>query len=598
MGFFDFLQMLGGLALFLYGMSMLGSGLEKVSGGRLEATLEKMTNNIFKAILTGALVTAAIQSSSATTVIVVGLVNARILKLRQAIGVIMGANIGTTVTAHILRLTDLEANNFFMSILKPVNFTPAFLIVGVLMYMISQKSRRRDLGSILIGFGVLFTGMFNMEAAVRPLRDMPFISELFAKFSNPILGVLVGAIVTAVIQSSSASVGILQALSSTGIITFSSAFPIIMGQNIGTCITPVLASMGAAKNAKRSAFVHVSFNVIGTVLFLVGMYTYQALVGFSFWGTPVGKGEIATFHTIFNVVVTVVLVPFAGMLERLAVFCIRGDGEQDEDEDSAALMLDERFLVSPSLAINRAREAVELMATLSRKNYKRSVSLLREYDQKTYERLREVENTIDKLQSKVENYLIRVTEKTLAESESVALSDVLQIVNEFERIGDHADNICDCAKKMHDENIKLSPAAITEVMVVTQAVDEIVELAVDCYQQNDTELAHTVEPLEEVIDILVETVKLRHMERLKQGKCSIDASFPFVEVLTSLERISDYCSNVGVHVISFHSEHHSLDRHEYLREMHKAKTEDYIEKFNTYDKKYFDRLKEAGREAV
>lgn len=590
MDIFSVIHLLGGLALFLYGMTMLGNGLEKISGGRLETTLEKLTSNIFKAILVGALVTGAIQSSSATTVIVVGLVNAKILKLRQAIGVIMGANIGTTVTAHILRMTDLQSDNFFLSILKPTNFTPILLVVGVLMFVVSKKSKRRDVGGILIGFGILFSGMFSMEAAVSPLRDMPAVGELFAKFSNPILGVLVGTGVTAIIQSSSASVGILQAMSSTGAITFSSAFPIIMGQNIGTCITPVLASVGASKNAKRTAFIHVSFNVIGTLLFLVGIYAIQYAIGFPFWLDPIGKGGIATFHTIFNVTVTLCLIPFAGLLEKLAVFCIKEEPGEDEEQDDATLVLDDRFLVSPSLAIKHARDAVELMATLSRKNFIRSFRLLFTFDRKSYERVREVEDTIDRLQSKVENYLMKVTEKTLTETESMALSEVLQVVNEFERIGDHADNICDCALQMHETGIVFSQQGISEMTLISQAVEEIINLAVDGYRNNDSSRAFTIEPLEEVIDILVETVKLRHIERLKQGECSIEAAFPFVEVLSSLERIADYCSNVGVHVLSYHSEHKDLDRHEYLREMHRAKTDAYMEKFHAFDKKYFNKL--------
>lgn len=587
MDVFNVLELLGGLALFLYGMTMLSSGLEKVSGGRLEATLEKLTSNIFKSILVGALVTGAIQSSSATTVIVVGLVNAKQLKLKQAIGIIMGANIGTTVTAHILRLTDIQSTSFFINLLKPSSFTPVLLVIGVLLVVTSKKSSRRNIGTILIGFGILFTGMFSMEAAVSPLKDMPAIADLFSKFSNPILGVLTGAGVTAVIQSSSASVGILQALSSTGAITFAAAFPIIMGQNIGTCITPVLASIGASKNAKRTAFIHVAFNVIGTILFLIGIYAFQYFVGFPFWNDAIDKGGIATFHTIFNLTITVLLIPFAGLLEKLANRCIRDKQGDSTEEDNVALSLDERFFVSPTLALTHAKEAVELMATLSRKNVKQSFALLFQFDRKSYERIRETENTIDKLQSKVESYLIKITEKTLSESESIALSEMLQLTNEFERIGDHADNICDCAFTMQDKGIIFSGAGKNELTTVFEAVEEILDLSVNAYKNDEFEVSYTVEPLEEVIDMLVETVKQRHVERLKQGKCSIETSFSFNEVLTSMERIADHCSNVGIHLLGYHSPDKNLDRHEYLREMQKSKNSVYTENFDAFDKKYF-----------
>jgi len=591
MSIFNVISLLGGLALFLYGMTVMSSGLEHASGGRLEQTLEKMTDNILKATFLGLIVTAAIQSSSATTVIVVGLVNAKILKLRQAIGIIMGANIGTTVTAHIIRLSDLEGSGF-LTLLKPSTLAPVAAIIGILLYFVSKKRARKDLGQILLGFSILFTGMFAMEAAVRPLQNEPAFAEIFASLSNPILGVLVGTGVTALIQSSSASVGILQALTVTGAITCSAAFPIIMGQNIGTCITPVLASIGASKNAKRTAFIHVMFNFLGTIIFLVGIYAVQYTVGFSFWDQPITKGGIADFHTLFNVTVTVLFLPFSALLEKMAVLFIRPSTDE-VDDDKEVDSLDERFLGSPSFAIGHARNAVIKMAHLSAQNFHRSVELLHQFDRKKLERAREVEDVIDRLQSRVDQYLLKLTQQELTESENIALSEVLQVVNEFERIGDHDDNICDCAVSIAENGVKFSESAVKELDTVTKAVAEILQLAVDGYIIQDTGMVADIEPLEEVIDILVETLKVRHSERLRNGLCSVDSAFPFLEVLYNMERIADHCSNVGVHVISYSGSNKVLDRHEYLREIHSSQTPEYKEKFDMYDAKYFEAIKEA-----
>lgn len=593
MSIFNAISLLGGLAMFLYGMTIMSSGLERASGGRLEKTLEKMTDNTLKATALGLLVTAAIQSSSATTVIVVGLVNAKILRLRQAIGIIMGANIGTTVTAHILRLSELNTMSnglYVIRFFKPTTLAPVAAIIGILLYMVSKKTARRDLGQILLGFSILFTGMFAMEGAVEPLAEVPQFGELFASLSNPILGVLVGMIVTAIIQSSSASIGILQALTVTGAITASSAFPIILGQNIGTCITPVLSSIGASKNAKRTAFVHVTFNVVGTVIFLVGLYAYQALVGFKFWDAPITRGGIANFHTIFNVVVTLLFLPFTTLLEKIAIFFIKPSGEEI-DIDGETDELDERFLGAPSFAISHARNAVVKMANYSLENYKRSIELVRKFDQKKLDLAREVENVIDRLQSRVDQYLVKLSQRELTESENIALSEVLQVVNEFERIGDHDDNICDSAVKIHQTGTAFSAEACREMDCVTEAVLEILQLAINGYIERDTDLATTIEPLEEVIDILIETLKVRHGRRLQDGLCNLDAAFPFVDILYNLERISDHCSNVGVHVISYSGSGQALDRHEYLREMRRVRTAEYQKKFEAYDKKYFDRIK-------
>ncbi|MFV0400487.1 MAG: Na/Pi cotransporter family protein [Oscillospiraceae bacterium] len=586
---FSVIQLLGGLALFLYGMSVMSNGLERASGGRLEQMLEKLTSNLFKAILLGCLVTAAIQSSSATTVIVIGLVNARILKLRNAIGVIMGANIGTTITAHIIRLSDIDSGNFFLSLLKPSTLAPLAAIIGILLYYTSKKVSLRDTGLILIGFCVLFTGMFSMEEAVLPLRESEVFIRAFSSLSNPVLGVLAGTAITAIVQSSSASVGILQALTVTGAITASAAFPIILGQNIGTCITSVLASIGTSKNAKRAAFIHVSFNVIGTLVFLIGLYSIQAIWGIPGWNDPIGKGGIADFHTIFNVVSTLLFLPFTKQLEKLANFAVRDNNEGVEIDDALA-GLDDRFYTSPSFAISHAREAVVHMAKLSKENFQRSTELVLEFDRKKLELAREVENIIDRLQGRVDSYLLGLSEKELTEADNVALSEVLQVVNEFERIGDHADNLCDIAVSNSETGVRYSQSALREFRIITEAVEEILQMAVDGYTSRDTQLANNIEPLEEIINIMVESLKVHHSKRLQEGDCSIDSAFSFVEILYNMERIADHCSNVGVHIMSYSGVGEIKDRHEFLREIRRTKTPAYKAKFDQYDKKYFGPL--------
>jgi phosphate:Na+ symporter len=588
---FGFIKLLGGLAMFLYGMSLLGTGLERVSGGRLEKTLESLTSTVVKGVLLGAVVTAAIQSSSATTVIVVGLVNARVLKLRNAIGVIMGANIGTTITAHILRLSDLQSDNFFLLLLKPATLAPLASIIGVVLFMAAKRSKIKDIGQTMIGFGILFTGMFAMEAAVMPLSEQPAFRNLFATFANPIIGVLVGTFVTAAIQSSAASIGILQALSSTGFVTYSMAFPIIMGQNIGTCITPILASIGASKNAKRTAAVHVCFNILGTLIFIAFCYTYQSLVGFSFWELPIDKGGIANFHTIFNVCTTLLFIPLAGVLEKLACTIVR-DKKGDGEIDITAITLDERLMVSPGLAVNHAREAVAQMGMLARNNYHTAVGLLLgTFDLKTVERLNETEDVVDKMEDRVETYLLKLSEKKLTDNESRSISELLHTCGEFERIADHSQNICECAQRMYDSGSKFSKRATEEMGIICDAVGEIVDLALDSFQRVNLTAAGSVEPLEEIIDEMEETLKDKHIERLRKGKCTVDAAFPFVEALSNLERIADHCSNVGVSVLTYDGAHGAIDRHEYVQKTRKEHAEQFQDKYIVYSTKYFNKIK-------
>ncbi len=592
MDFFMIVSLLGGLALFLYGMSMLGSGLEKLSGGRLEQTLEKLTNNIFKGVLLGALVTGAIQSSSATTVIVVGLVNARILKLRQAIGIIMGANIGTTVTAHILRLSDLSSDNFFLMLLKPTTLAPVVGIIGILMVMVGKKQKYKTLGEILLGFCILFTGMFNMEAAVSPLSESPEFANLFASFSNPVIGVLVGAGVTAIIQSSSASIGILQALSSTGIITWSSAIPIILGQNIGTCITPILASIGASKNAKRTAAVHLSFNIIGTFIFLVGIYTIQSISPFSFWELPIDKGGIANFHTTFNVCVTFMFLPFVGLLEKMVVRLIPDQQTADEVDDPA-IALDDRLLTSPGLAIQHCRDAVLQMGKLARKNFSASVRQLEQYNHKEAEKIREREDTIDRLEDRLGNYMLKIPQDNLSEQSSATISALLHILSEFERIGDYSINLVEFAENMESTGAEFSPQAQFELTTIGEAVKEAIDMALGCFEKQDLALAETIEPLEEVVDQMQETLKDRHINRLRNGQCTVDAAFPFVESLSCLERISDHCSNIGVYMISYVRGSDEVDHHTYIMQLHAGQVGHYNEQFRRYTEKYYDQIRSA-----
>ncbi len=592
MDFFMIVSLLGGLALFLYGMSMLGSGLEKLSGGRLEQTLEKLTNNVFKGVLLGALVTGAIQSSSATTVIVVGLVNARILKLRQAIGIIMGANIGTTVTAHILRLSDLSSDNFFLMLLKPTTLAPVVGIIGILMVMVGKKQKYKTLGEILLGFCILFTGMFNMEAAVSPLSESPEFAGLFASLSNPVIGVLVGTVVTAIIQSSSASIGILQALSSTGIITWSSAIPIILGQNIGTCITPILASIGASKNAKRTAAVHLSFNIIGTCVFLIVIYTIQSISPFSFWDLPIDKGGIANFHTTFNVCVTLMFLPFVGLLEKLVIHLIP-DQQTAGEVDDPAIALDDRLLTSPGLAIQHCRDAVLQMGKLARKNFSASVRQLEQYNHKEAEKIREREDTIDRLEDRLGNYMLKIPQDNLSEQSSATISALLHILSEFERIGDYSINLVEFAENMESTGAEFSPQAQFELTTIGEAVGEAIDMALGCFEKQDLALAETIEPLEEVVDQMQETLKDRHINRLRNGQCTVDAAFPFVESLSCLERISDHCSNIGVYMISYVRGSDEVDHHTYIMQLHAGQVGHYNEQFRRYTEKYYDQIRSA-----
>lgn len=593
---FGAIIMFGGLAFFLFGMNILGSGLEKLSGGRMEKTLEKMTSNVFKSLLLGLVVTAAIQSSSATTVIVVGLVNAGILQLRNAIGVIMGANIGTTVTSVILSLSDLdkaESAGSFLNFLKPTTLMPFIAIIGIIILMTGKRSKTKTIGEILLGFAILFNGMFIMTDAVAPLSESPLFRDLFATLTNPILGVLAGTIVTAVIQSSSASVGILQAVASSGIVSYSAAIPIIMGQNIGTCVTSLIASIGANKNAKRAAMVHLYFNIIGTIIFFIAVYTLQGIFQFSFWNDSISMAGISGVHIIFNVVTTLIFIPFTGFLEKLATFTVKGMKTDDELKNVDVVTLDERFLRSPSMALSQAHDVVINMGEYAKRNFDRAITLFTKFDVKKADSIREYEEAIDRMEDRTSNYLLRLTDFELTDSESKTITHYLKLVSEFERIGDYTMNILELAEQLYEKQMNFSDKALAELDAISDAVKEIIDMAIISFQNNDVALSTKIEPLEETIDTMEDTLKFRHIERLKSGKCTIEGGLIFLELLTNLERISDHCSNIAVYIIGFSNNKDSLNRHEYLKRIHGGEAADFNSNADYYYNKYFTRIEPA-----
>lgn len=592
--FMNVLTAIGGLAFFLFGMNMLGSSLEKAAGGKMQKALEKMTSNVFKSLLLGVVVTAAIQSSSATTVIVVGLVNAGILRLRNAIGVIMGANIGTTVTSLILSLADpthAESAGAFMKLLKPETFTPVIALVAIIILMTTKKSKMRLISEIMFGFAILFNGMLIMNDALKPLSHLPAFGQLFQTLSDPFVGVLAGTIITAIIQSSSASVAILQTAASTGAVPFSAAVPIILGQNIGTCVTSLLSSIGANKNARRAAMVHLYFNIIGTILFFIGMYAIQWTIGFSFWDDPVSMSGISYFHITFNVITTFLLLPFTRLLEKLAVATIREKKSTDEEEDMPVVaVLDPRFLLSPPLALSHVKEVVEQMGVYAKKNFVRSVSMFQKFDPARKEKIMNFEDAIDQMEDKLNHYLVELTNSELSEQDSQTITYYLKLILEFERIGDYSINVLELAERLHDQKAELSEQAISELRALSDAVSEIIDMSVTVVKTDDLLLASHIEPLEETVDKMEDTLKFRHIERLKAGKCTVDGGIVFLELLTNLERISDHCSNVAVHLIGYRQHLEMFDRHEYLKELHDGGGSEYSKMFKEYNEKYFSRI--------
>ena len=574
----------GGLAFFLFGMNLLSSSLEKLSTGKIEKILEKLTGNIFKSILFGALVTGIIQSSAATTVIIIGLVNAHILKFKSAIGLIMGANIGTTVTGQILRLNGLSASsNSIISLLSPTIIAPIFAVIGIFMFMALKKDKYKNIGGAFLGVGILFSGMISMESAVSPLSHYNGFITLFSTFSNPIFGVLIGAIVTAIIQSSSASVGILQAISSTGAISYSAAIPIIIGQNIGTCITPIMSSINANKNAKRIALVHLYFNIIGCILFLVGIYTLQRFVGFSFWNLPIDMGGIANFHTLFNVLVTIFFIPFTSVLEKLAFSTIK----EDTDSYSNDLdILDDRLIVVPGLAIEQIKKIAIKMGEYAKSNFMDAISLFYKYDDEVVNRMNENENLIDNMDDVLNNYIMKIKDNFLNDNEIKDITSIVHLSSDFERISDHCINLLECAEKLHKNNMNFSDTTMVSFTSMLNAVDEICTMAVTAFINNDFELAQKIEPLEDVIDMLEYNIKSNYITKLNKTNYSIECGVIFLEILSNLERISDHCSNIALDIIGKNETSFELNPHEYINKIHNNKTTKYLKATNFYINKY------------
>lgn len=586
MDIFSVLKMIGGLALFLYGMNVMGEGLTKASGGKLERILEKLTSNPVKAVLLGAGVTAVIQSSSATTVMVVGFVNSGIMKLRQAVGIIMGANIGTTATAWILSLTGLEGDNVFVKLLKPSSFSPVMALVGIILIMFMKREKLHDIGKILIGFAILMTGMDSMSAAVKPLADVPEFTNILLMFSNPILGLLAGAVLTAIIQSSSASVGILQALCATGSVGYSTALPIIMGQNIGTCVTAMISSVGASKGAKRAALVHLYFNVVGTMLFMIVFYALNVIVEFSFMGTSANAAGIAVIHTVFNVFATAILLPFGKLLEKLAYVTIPEDAEEKEmlaASDEFAL-LDDRFLDRTGLAMEHCKTMTNQMADLCKTAIFDTLSLFREYDEKKEKNVKKIEERVDKYEDQLGTYLMKLSSKDLNERDSKVLTLLLHTIGNYERIADHACDIAAAAKELNEKGMEFSEKAKNELMIYASAIREIIDNTNTAFQEENLIKAVQVEPLEEVIDGINKELKARHVRRLREGKCTIELGFIHSDILANFERVADHCSNIAAGVLEVRNE--EMDIHEYLGAMKKAGNAEFGKYFTEYEMKY------------
>ena len=586
MTIFNVLSMIGGLALFLYGMHMLGDGLAKASGGRLESILEKLTKNPVIAVLVGAGVTAVIQSSSATTVMVVGFVNSGIMKLEQAVNVIIGANVGTTITAWILSLSGIESSNFVIQLFKPSSFSPILAIIGVCLITFTKKEKKQDIGTILAGFAILMIGMDTMSGAVKPLANVPEFGEILTMFSNPILGMLAGLILTAIIQSSSASVGILQALCKTGAVSYATAIPVIMGQNIGTCVTALISSIGASKDAKRAALLHLYYNIMKTSLFMVVFYAIDYFVNFAFMETSISALGVAVVHSLFNIAACIVLLPFSKFLVKM-VYVTVPDKEKDvalTPEEEELRVLDARFLDTPGIAIEQSKNVAVTMAQYAQKSIMLAIDLLKNYDKEKAAEVMRLESQVDKFEDELGTYLVKLSSRDLSERESHMLSMLLHGIGDFERISDHALNIKEAADEMAEKGMQFSDKATEELEVFSNAVMEILETAIAAFENEDTKMAELVEPLEEVIDQISDEVKDRHIKRLRKGKCTIELGFVLSDITTNLERVSDHCSNVAVCLLQVRED--SYETHEYLDALKESNDINFKGKVLAYKEKY------------
>ena len=586
MNFFDLLSMVGGLALFLFGMHVLSEGLEKVSGGKLEKILENLTSNRFKAVLLGAGVTAVIQSSSATTVMVVGFVNSGIMKLSQAIGIIMGANIGTTATSWILSLPGIEGSNFFIKMLKPMSFSPILAMIGIVFIMFLKNEKKKDLGMIFVGFAVLMYGMDAMSDAVAPLKDVPEFANLFVMFKNPILGMIVGALVTAIIQSSSASIGILQALCATGSISYAAALPIIMGQNIGTCITAMMSSVGTTKNARRAAVVHLLFNLLGTIIFMMGFYAIHAVVNFAFLENAANETGIAVIHTAFNVVATLILLPLAGVLEKLSLMIVKKDEEEErqEAEQAAFVRMDERFLNTPAFALEQVNTYAVKMAEITKESLDQAIQLFFKYDKDIAKEIQRKEQLVDRYDDEIDSYLVKLSGKNLSVKDTRKLNMIQHSIGDFERISDHALNLVEAAKEMHKKEQSFSAKALEELHIFSKAIADIVALSVSIFENEDAVAARQIEPFEEAIDVIQKEMKKRHTKRLRKGKCTVEMGFVLSDVTNNYERIADHCSNIAISIMQL--EEDDTLAHEYVDNLQKSEGSEFDLRFKNYLKKY------------
>ena len=585
MDIFGLLSMVGGLALFLYGMSVMGNGLEKMSGGKLERILESLTSSPLKAVLLGAGVTAVIQSSSATTVMVVGFVNSGIMKFSQAIGIIMGANIGTTITSWMLSLTTLDAGgSFLLKMMKPSSFAPILALIGILLYMSAKTDKRRVVGEILLGFAILMSGMETMSDAVKPLKDVPEFTSILTMFDNPFMGILAGAVLTAIIQSSSASVGILQALSVTGAFTYGSVVPIILGQNIGTCITAIISSLGANKDGKRTACVHLSFNILGSALFMLVFYLGNAIFKFPFMNEAVDGANIALIHTIFNVFATVALFPFIKALEKIAYVIIPISADEKAAQEDVFAILDPRFISSPAFAIEQCKSLADKMAEMTKDSFLQAMLMVKEPTEEGMAEVIKKENTVDVYDDKLAGYLTKINGEDLSYADSLRTTSLMHCLTDLERISDHAANVVECVQQMQKTDAEFSKKATEEMQVYTAAVSDILDRTITAFVNGDIALAKTVEPLESVIDELTKTIKKNHMKRMNKGKCTIELGLVLTDLTMNYERVADHCSNIAVYTMQLQNT--DLEEHSFTEQMDAADAAEFDKLATTFKLKY------------
>ena len=582
MDIFTILSLIGGLVMFLYGMDLMGDSLKKLAGGKLESILARLTATKWKGFLLGLVVTAVIQSSSATTVMLVGFVNSCIMKLGQTISIIMGANIGTTVTSWLLSTADIKGTAMLIKLFKPESFTPILAAIGLIMNMMAKDDRRRNTSTILIGFAILMFGMDMMSSSVEGLRDNATFTNLLTMFSNPIMGILVGTLFTAVIQSSSASVGVLQALSLSCIIPYSTAIPVILGQNIGTTITPIISAISGNTESKRVAITCLYIKMIGVVVVVGVFYLLNSLIGFEFMSYRAGAFDIAVIHTLFNIISTVILLPVSNLFEKLAVLTVKNKKEERELDAFAAL--DDRFLAMPAFAVEKCKELVYEMANISVDAFRKAITLLDKFDNDTFKEVQALETSIDKYEDKTSTYLVKIAANNMSSKDSRVVTELLHCIGDIERISDHALNIAEAAKEISDKGVTFSQKATSDIKIITDAVAEILDLTISAFVNEDLEKAKNVEPLEQVIDRLKRVIKNGHISRLRQGDCTMELGFILSDLLTNYERISDHCSNIAVCVIEI--AHDSLETHEYLNQV-KTGGEEFTQMYNAYKQKYY-----------